>query len=252
MPRFILLPILFAAIASLSGELGSAAPNINDTRLLSQPALTAEHVAFIYADSLWVAGSTARMCGGLPANSMRSPIPPSRPMGALLLLAANAREYRCLRGSNDGRTLSAVDLAPGDGDRSRLHARRQGGALRFAARFVYAPLHARFTVPVEGGMPTRLSIPHASQARYSPDGQQIAYTPLGDCSVQWKHYRGGAHSRIWIYHCDDQHVDVLPQGDERRNDLDPNWIGGTIYFRSDRNGEYNLFAYDTKAKTVVS
>ena len=99
-------------------------------------------------------------------------------------------------------------------------------------------------------MPTQLSIPHASQACYSPDGQQIAYTPLSDRSVQWKHYRGGAHSRIWIYHRDDHHVDLVPQGNDRPNDLDPNWIGGTIYFRSDRNGEYNLFAYDTGAKTV--
>ena len=99
-------------------------------------------------------------------------------------------------------------------------------------------------------MPTQLPIPHASQACFSPDGQQIAYTPLADRSAQWKHYRGGTHSRIWIYHRDDHHVEQIPQPADRANDLDPNWIGGTIYFRSDRNGEYNLFAYDTNAKTV--
>src|SRR5262245_40444917 len=32
--------------------------------------------------------------------------------------------------------------------------------------------------------------------------------------------------------------------------MDPHWIGDTIYFRSDRNGEYNLFAYDVKSKSV--
>ena len=31
---------------------------------------------------------------------------------------------------------------------------------------------------------------------------------------------------------------------------DPNWIGNTIYFRSDRDGEYNVFAYDTGSKEV--
>src|SRR5215470_12483609 len=30
-------------------------PNINDTRLLSQPALSATHIAFIYAGDLWSA-----------------------------------------------------------------------------------------------------------------------------------------------------------------------------------------------------
>jgi tricorn protease len=40
-----------------------------------------------------------------------------------------------------------------------------------------------------------------------------------------------------------------PQPKERCNDTDPNWVGNTVFFRSDR-GEFNLFAYDTKSKTV--
>ena len=28
------------------------------------------------------------------------------------------------------------------------------------------------------------------------------------------------------------------------------WIGDTVFFRSDRNGEFNMFAYDTKGKQV--
>ena len=99
-------------------------------------------------------------------------------------------------------------------------------------------------------MPTQLPFPTRSKPASSPDGQQIAYTPLADRSAQWKHYRGGTHSQIWIYHRDDHRVDKIPQPEGRANDLDPNWIGETIYFRSDRNGEYNLFAFDTQAKTV--
>ena len=29
------------------------------------------------------------------------------------------------------------------------------------------------------------------------------------------------------------------------------WIGDTVYFRSDRDGEFNLFAYDPTAKAVA-
>ena len=29
------------------------------------------------------------------------------------------------------------------------------------------------------------------------------------------------------------------------------WIGDTVYFRSDRDGEFNLFAYDTKSKAIA-
>src|SRR5207248_6271871 len=42
----------------------------------------------------------------------------------------------------------------------------------------------------------------------------------------------------------------VPQPKGRCNDLHPRWLGDTIYFLSDRAGEYNLFAYDTKTKKV--
>src|SRR5262245_22261516 len=34
---------------------GFADPDLNDTRLLSHPACSAKHVAFVYADDLWIA-----------------------------------------------------------------------------------------------------------------------------------------------------------------------------------------------------
>ena len=138
----------------------------------------------------------------------------------------------------------AVDIARGftpDGKAVLFSSPRQC----FTSRYTQL-----FTVPLLGGMPTQLSIPHAVQASFSPDGQQIAYTPLADRTVQWKHYRGGAHSQIWIFHRDDHHVDQIPQTADRANDLDPNWVGDTIYFRSDRKGEYNLFVYDTQTQAV--
>jgi tricorn protease len=99
-------------------------------------------------------------------------------------------------------------------------------------------------------MPTQLPIPWGFEAAYSPDGDYIAYTPVRDASAQWKHYRGGTHSRIWIYNVKTHDVVEIPQTKDRCNDLDPNWVGHTIYFRSDRAGEYNMFTYDTDSKDV--
>ncbi|MBS0010645.1 MAG: PDZ domain-containing protein, partial [Bacteroidales bacterium] len=39
-----------------------------------------------------------------------------------------------------------------------------------------------------------------------------------------------------------------PEG--RCNDTDPMWIGNKVYFRSDRNGEFNLFSYNTDTKNI--
>src|SRR5262249_54484022 len=45
-------------------------------------------------------------------------------------------------------------------------------------------------------------------------------------------------------------VEQIPQPEGRCNDVSPQWMGDTVYFRSDRNGEFNLFGYDTKTKKV--
>ncbi len=107
-----------------------------------------------------------------------------------------------------------------------------------------------FTVPREGGFPTQVPIPNGFEASYSPDGSRLAYTPISDMSRQWKHYRGGTTSRIWVYRFDNRSVDPIPQPDGRCNDTDPRWLDKTVYFRSDRAGEFNLFGYDVESKAV--
>ena len=64
-------------------------------------------------------------------------------------------------------------------------------------------------------------------------------------SQQWKHYRGGTTRASGSIDVKDHAVEQIPQPEGRCNDLDPHWLGKTVYFRSDRTGEYNLFAYDT-------
>src|SRR5437868_4061750 len=48
--RLLLLCSLFLFTGKGRGE-----PDVFDTRLLSQPTISAQHVAFIYADDLWIA-----------------------------------------------------------------------------------------------------------------------------------------------------------------------------------------------------
>jgi tricorn protease len=107
-----------------------------------------------------------------------------------------------------------------------------------------------FTVSVSGGFPSRLDIPRAYRASYSPDGLRMAYTPLNEVYNQWKRYRGGTNSVIWLYTFKDHGMEKIPQPEGRCNDTDPHWIGDKIYFRSDRNGEFNLFSYATDTKKI--
>ena len=44
------------SVALLHVAVAAQAPDSKDTRMLGQPAMSAEHVAFVYAEDLWVCG----------------------------------------------------------------------------------------------------------------------------------------------------------------------------------------------------
>ena len=85
----------------------------------------------------------------------------------------------------------------------------------------------------------------------SPDGKYLAYTPLGESFRQWKNYRGGTASRIWVLKLDDLSHEEIPKPAGGCNDTQPMWIGETVYFLSDRDGEFNLYSYDRHSKKVA-
>ena len=220
--------------------------------MLEQPAVSATHVAFVYAGDLWVArldGSDVRRLTTHPGQESR---PRFSPDG----------QWIGFTGEYDGNT--DVYLVPVAGGEPRRLTWHPGGdsvrdftpdgkeILFISQRDVYTNRFAHlFRVPVAGGFPTRIPIPSCSKAAMSPDGRKLAYVPLNEAFNQWKNYRGGTAARIWIYDLADQSVVEVPQPAGRCNDSDPMWIGTTVYFRSDRAGEFNLFSYDPSSKAVV-
>lgn len=135
------------------------AMDLHDTKLLSQPAIGKTHVAFVYANDLWVAN--------LDGTGVRR-------------------------------------LTTDDGIESNPAFSLDGQSIAFTAQ--YEGNTDVYIVPVAGGVPTRLT----------------------------------GHSG----------PDKVPQPQARCNDTDPIWMGEKIYFRSDRNGEFNLFSYDLKSRAI--
>ncbi|MBI3407055.1 MAG: PD40 domain-containing protein [Planctomycetes bacterium] len=226
-------------------------PNIHDTRLLSQPAVSAKNIAFIYQDDLWIADLDGKNVRRLTSDIGIESNPCFSPDGKIIAFSA---QYE---GNVDVYTIPVEGGSP---TRLTWHPfpdivrgfTSDGKSVLFSSpRHVFTNRYNQlFTVPLTGGMPTQLPIPNGVEASYSPDGDYIAYTPIADRSGQWKNYRGGTHSRIWIYRCKDHAVEQIPQPKDRCNDTDPNWIGDQIFFRSDRNGEYNIFSFNTKSKEI--
>jgi tricorn protease len=225
--------------------------DINDTRLLAQPAISKSHIAFIYAGDLWAADLDGKNVRRLTADEGLEANPQFSPDGSLIAFTA---QY-------DGNLdVYVVPVAGGVPTRLTWHPGAdvvQGftpdgsGVLFTSARAVFTGRYTQlFTVPVKGGIEEPLKLPNAFEATYSPDGSRLAYNPIGPAFLEWKHYRGGMASTIWLYNFGDNATEKLPQPEGRANDVDPMWVGDTIYFRSDRNGEFNIFSYSLKSKAI--
>src|SRR5947207_10772891 len=177
MHRTFLLATLAAALLA-PGRL-FAQPDTSDTRLLHMPAVSAKHVAFVYADDLWVAD----IAGG-PARRLTSDLgveayPVFSPDGRTLAFSG---EYE---GNLD---VYTIPVAGGSPTRLTWHPGNDhvrgwtpdGSAVLFSsARATFTGRYLQlFTVPRDGGFATALPIPNGVEASYSPDGSRLAYTPL--------------------------------------------------------------------------
>ncbi len=225
--------------------------NPTDTRLLSQPAVSANHIAFIYAEDLWVANADGTQPRRLTVDEGIESSPYFSPDGRWIAFSA---QY-------DGNTdVFLIPVEGGVPTRLTWHPGADvvrgftpdGKSVLFrSARYVFTTRYAQFfTVAVTGGFPARLEIPNGFHGSYSPDEKVFAYNPLSDAFGQWKNYRGGTISKISIFSFADKSIVAIPQPAEGCNDTGPQWLGNKIYFKSDRNGEFNLFSYDPASKEV--
>ena len=229
-----------------------SAQNTTDTRLLWQPAISKDLIAFVYAEDIWIANKD----GSSPRRMTVSQGSESGPLFSLDgSLLAFTGQYD---GNNDvfvmpvsggvpkrltwhpGTDL-ALDFSP-DGKKILFSSQRNSFTNRYGQLF---------TVDIATGAEQQLPIPNASWASFSPDGNSIAYTPLADRFEQWKHYRGGTMSRIWLYDTKTHKVEEIPKGKSGSNDSKPVWRSGKVYFRSDRDGEFNLYGYEPASKAVT-
>ncbi len=243
--------LLAFALAVALPALLVAQIDIHDTKLLNQPAVSKTHIAFAYAGDLWVADASGKEVRRLTTAPGMESSPVFSPDGKLIAFSANYDgNLDVYLVSVEGGIPKRLTWHPGP-DVVRSFTPDAQAVLFSSPRYVFTNRYTQlFTVPVEGGFPASLKVPNAFKACYSPDGKRIAYTPLYEPFTQWKHYRGGTVSTIWLYTLSDNSVEKIPQPEGRCNDTDPMWIGDKVYFRSDRNGEFNLFSYDLKSKEV--
>jgi tricorn protease len=220
--------------------------------LLQKPSLSKTHIVFTYAGDLWSVpreGGEARLLtsgGGLKDGPVFSPD------GSMIAFTGeydgNVDVYVMSAGGGVARRLThhpAVDEVVGwspDGKSVLFRSTRNS----------FAGFNRLFTVSLDGGLPHELPLPSAEFGALSPDGKSIAYVPVDNnrrrSAIGWKRYRGGKASRVWIVNLSDLSLDRVPR--DTSNDGNPMWAGNKVYFLSDRNGPFSLYAYDLTSKKV--
>jgi tricorn protease len=246
-------PVAFRSLAFLSlAALTALAtpPDSGPTRLLRTPTVSSRQIAFAYANNIWVverAGGVARRLTsfqGLTSN------PHFSPDGKMLAFSAeyagNIDAYVVPAEGGEPRRLTwhpGADLVQGwtpDGKEILFSSARATWAPSAAPRF--------WTVPVEGGVEEPLPLPRGYQGKLSPDGARIAYRMNNSWDEERRNYRGGQNRPIWIVDLKGYDLQSPPWSDSK--DIDPVWVGDTVFFLSDRDGVANVWAYDTKSKKL--
>ncbi|MFO0952401.1 MAG: PDZ domain-containing protein [Isosphaeraceae bacterium] len=238
------------ALAALAFFATTGAARGDDTGFLHEPALGHGRLVFAHADDLWTARTDGSDVRRLTAHPGAESNPHVSPDGSLVAFT----------GSYDGNVdVFVIPIEGGEPRRLTWHPGEDtvrgftpDGKVLFSSQ--RASFTRRFeqlyTVSTKGGFATPVPVPSGFRAAVSPDGRYLAYTPLNEVFRQWKNYRGGTASRVWVLKLEDLSVEVVPQPEGRCNDTYPMWVGETVYFLSDRDGEFNLYAFERGSKEV--
>ncbi|MCC7195982.1 MAG: PDZ domain-containing protein [Gemmatimonadaceae bacterium] len=246
---------LLAAACVASGAIAAAAFRPADdplTRMLRAPSVSEKHIAFTYAQNVWVvdrAGGAARRITSFQGATQSPKISPD---GRLVAFsgeyAGNVDVYVVPIEGGEPKRLTwnaSSDVVQGwtpDGKRVLFASNRESFGPSAQPRF--------FTVALDGGLPVALPVGRAYQGKLSPDGGRVAYRMNGSWDEERRNYRGGQNRPIWIVDLKTLETDS-PAGWKDSKQMDPAWLGDVVYYIDDADGVANVWSYDTKAKKVA-
>ncbi|HYC62824.1 MAG TPA: PDZ domain-containing protein [Thermoanaerobaculia bacterium] len=219
------------------------------TLLLRYPDLHGDRIVFSYAGDLWTTSVSGGDAQRLTSHDGYEYLPKWSPDGTLIAFSA---EY-------DGTTDVHVIPAGGGMPRrltwhpwaDRVTGWTRDGHIVFRSkRASVIPAYDKlFTIATTGGAPRELTaVPSSGTNSFSPDGTQIAYTPVATETTFWKRYRGGTQSHITLLDLKTLQSLEIPHGDAA--ELFPMWFGEAVYFVSDRDGVMNLYRYDVRSRDI--
>ena len=227
------------------------------TKLLRYPDIHGDRVAFVYAGDLWTASAQGGWAVRLTAHPGLELFPRFSPDGKWIAFTGqydgDEQVYAVPAAGGEPRQLTYYPargpLAPRWGYDHHVYGWTPDGAavlFRSTREYWGAKDGRLYTVPLGGGLPEALPMPLSGAGDISPDGKRVAYSPLFRDFRTWKRYQGGWAQDLYIFDLASGTAEQIT--DHVRSDRDPMWIGGDVYFASDRDGTLNLYRYVAEHK----
>ena len=238
---------LALAVAWMTSGLAQAATAAPTPLMLRQPAISKDHLAFVYAGDLWLADRSGANPRRLTSHAASEMAPRFSPDGQRIAFSAsydgNTDVYVIGLDGSAPRRLTwhpSPDVVNGwspDGKRVLFASPRE--VLNNRSNQLYE-------VSLDGGYEKQVMKAVAFEGAWSADGRQLAYRPYNAAHVGvsgWRQSRGGSTPPVWIMDMASQKWSEIPH--VNATDHAPIWAAGEVVFISDRaDGAANLFAFN--------
>jgi tricorn protease len=220
-----------------------------NAKMFQYPDVSQTQITFTYGGDVWIVSKDGGTANKLTSAKGTELLARFSPDGKQIAFSGNYNGNvdiyvmpslggLPIRITHHGMTDRLIDWYP-DGNYLLFASSRESGKQRF---------NQFYKVSKSGGLPEKLPLPYGEFGVISPDGKQIAYTPISAAFRTWKRYRGGMAADIFIFNLESKASENITNnvaGDEL-----PMWTGNKIYFLSDRgeNKRNNIWCYDLSTK----
>lgn len=215
------------------------------TRLLRQPTISDQSIAFVYANDLWIVDNSGGQARRLTSNAGGETSPHFSKDGKMIAFT----------GQYDGNAdVYVIPTSGGEPKRLTYHPGGDvvtgwtpDGKVLFSSGRENKPTQESkfYKVSVNGGMPETLPVPRGVDGQVSADGKMIAYQQISFWDPEWRNYRGGQAKPIWIMDMKNYDLKMTPQTDNERH-TSPVWLNGIVYYLSERDFASNIWSYNPK------
>jgi len=236
------LALILAAAAQVLA-ISPVAAAAQETRLLRDPAISAEHIAFTYGSDLWIVGRA----GGEARRLTATPAVVSGPH-----FSPDGRRIAFTSAEQGIPQVHVIDIDGGDPVRltwypSPSQARGwtpDGTRILYASGRESAPSNYTrlWTVPADGGPSTLLPAPFGFRGDFAADGQRLVVEPTSRWDPEWRGYRGGQNVPLVVLDLGTLDEQLIPS--DLTYDQHPVWVDGTVYFLSDRDWAMNIWSFE--------